>query len=749
MIGAGCVLGQLQSILVDGASKEEMVPIAFASWVFDKTQTKYSAGERELLGIILALRKFQYYLMGTHIDVYTDHKSLLSLHRDFADPYSRIQRWMFELATRNVTLHYVRGEDNIADAFSRLLDLDVTRSAIELELYDEVEHSADSAVIGAFAAFPSQVDENNATFVSATAEAEIVLDYDEALIAKRQREDSNFGPIIEYQATGSLPEDDERARKILLEVDNYVMFGENSILMRIEPEKKAEEGSRLTLCVPKAMRRTVLEQHHDYAFGGSHMGHLKVLERVRRHYYWPNLATDVINYVSTCHVCQSIKRPGVASSSVFEKMVTKPGETLSIDLVGILHQTDRGNKYVLSVIDTYSKFAYAIPINAKDPEIIARMLVERVFPHHMPKRIVSDQGTEFVNKVILCLCEIFHIKKIQTTAYHPNSNGFVERIHQFYKSALSAYADENKTNWDAYLPLLVMSYNNTLHSATGFTPFFLSTGREFRLPTDYVPEVAEDISLSVNQYAESMQRMLARAHADVKILSAKLEEKLQKSQEGKYQTEFEINDQVMLFIPATKPGTSSKFVRRWVGPFRVFKKDSAKVYQLADLDGRTVKNKVSVMRLKSYKDRKILGSKWLTAEYDDRLDIALTEETVVRDVIDKQLRELNEANDSDEVVEQYEKEFDIVDYFVPNQHEKEDDDELPPQKKPRSAVPDESDAMDVEVITVYDSGMNGAVGHEAYVDSQGLIRLKERISTTKNRSERTRKPPSSLSQFTQ
>lgn len=78
-IGCGCVLGQQRKVVIDGEESEEMVPIAFASWVFDSTQMNYSAGEGELLGIILALRKFQYYLMGQHIDVYTDHKPLLGM----------------------------------------------------------------------------------------------------------------------------------------------------------------------------------------------------------------------------------------------------------------------------------------------------------------------------------------------------------------------------------------------------------------------------------------------------------------------------------------------------------------------------------------------------------------------------------------------------------------------------------------------------------------------------------------------
>jgi hypothetical protein len=305
-----------------------------------------------------------------------------------------------------------------------------------------------------------------------------------------------------------------------------------------------------------------------------------------------------------------------------------------------------------------------------------------------------------------------------------------------------------------------MTYNNTIHSATGYTPFFLSTGREFRLPTDYVPDELEEVSTSVNAYAESLSRLLARARQDIKELSFILAGKLEKSQEGKVQTEFEVGEQVMLFIPSTKPGVSSKLVRRWVGPFVVSEKCSSKVYVLADENGRVVSNKVSVLRLKSYNDRKTVGSKWLTTEFDERLDIALSKDKVVRDVVDKQLRDLIDLNEEDEEDDRLQdKEIipDYMDFFVPPEEhldnfEEDNDDEDDKDNvnhnynkntpRPRKRAKIDEDAMIIDESQVNDEDMNRAIGHEAYVDETGVVRLKDRVATNRDRHERiTRRPP--------
>lgn len=138
---------------------------------------------------------------------------------------------------------------------------------------------------------------DDAPLLSNLVAGEVVLEYDEAQIAQKQAVDRDFAALVEYLKNNRLPADNSRARKILLEADKYVLLGEHQVLMRIDDSDLKAKGSVLLMCVPHSMRKQVLEMHHDFAFGGAHMGRLKTLERVRKRYFWPGLPTDVVNYV--------------------------------------------------------------------------------------------------------------------------------------------------------------------------------------------------------------------------------------------------------------------------------------------------------------------------------------------------------------------------------------------------------------------------------------------------------------------
>src|SRR5690606_34930842 len=121
---------------------------------------------------------------------------------------------------------------------------------------------------------------------------ECVMEYDEGLISRKQVADVEIGPIGVYLKEGKLPDDNAFARRILLDVDNYILLGEHKVLMRRVRDEMKEAGSKLVMCVPRDLRKEVLEMHHDLAFGGANLGVAKVEARIRRLYYWPRLSGD-------------------------------------------------------------------------------------------------------------------------------------------------------------------------------------------------------------------------------------------------------------------------------------------------------------------------------------------------------------------------------------------------------------------------------------------------------------------------
>ena len=93
--------------------------------------------------------------------------------------------------------------------------------------------------------------------------------------------------------------------------------------------------------------------------------------------------------------------------------------------------------------------------------------------HGCPKVLLSDQGTNFTSKLIKEVNKLLNCKKVQTTTYHPQCNGLVERFNRTLVDMLSSLCSKNSKDWDLYLDHVQFAYRTTVHSSTGYTPFEL------------------------------------------------------------------------------------------------------------------------------------------------------------------------------------------------------------------------------------------------------------------------------------
>ena len=159
-------------------------------------------------------------------------------------------------------------------------------------------------------------------------------------------------------------------------------------------------------------------------------------------------------------------------------------------MVGPLPVTLQGNKYILTFQDDLSKYVVAVPIEKQDAETVARAFVEKiVLQYGTPQILQTDQGANFKSKVFRCTCNFVKIKKIQSTAFHPESQRGIERSHRVMAEYLRHYVSEDQTDWDSWVPFATYVYYTTQHSATNFTPFELLFGRP-STPTLRVEEAA-------------------------------------------------------------------------------------------------------------------------------------------------------------------------------------------------------------------------------------------------------------------
>ncbi|CAN8077309.1 unnamed protein product [Agarophyton chilense] len=153
-------------------------------------------------------------------------------------------------------------------------------------------------------------------------------------------------------------------------------------------------------------------------------------------------------------------------------------EFVAMDILGPLPKSSHGKRFVLVKTDTFTKFTRALPLGkTKATDVATAFLSHWVYPYGMPLYLLTDNGSQFVPKFFSHVCATLGIKHVTTTAYHPQTNGQVERFNRTLLDRLGHYVLENRLDWDDYVEPLVYAYNTQVHASTRTTPFDLTLTR--------------------------------------------------------------------------------------------------------------------------------------------------------------------------------------------------------------------------------------------------------------------------------
>lgn len=311
----------------------------------------------------------------------------------------------------------------------------------------------------------------------------------------------------------------------------------------------------------------ILHEFHDAPLGG-HTGIERMLKRISERYTWPNMKETIKEYVSKCDNCQ--KNKILKINKIPMKITTtseKPFEKVYLDIVGPLPKTINGNSYILTIQDDLSKFFVAKAIQEATAESTCKAFLEGgICIFGIPKELVTDRGTNFISKLFQELCKLLKIKQIQTSAYHPQSNGALERCHRTLKEYLRSYVNESLNNWDEYLSQFSFTYNTTPHSSTGFTPHELVYGHKAELPSAFVTSQNEHTS-----YFQYLKDLRSKMHSIHKIAIHNLR-KAKTTRKDKYDESSNNwiplwGDKVLLLNITT--GVGQKLQTLWNGPHEV------------------------------------------------------------------------------------------------------------------------------------------------------------------------------------
>ena len=195
----------------------------------------------------------------------------------------------------------------------------------------------------------------------------------------------------------------------------------------------------------------------------------------------------------------------------------------------------------------------------------ARVLYNNYFSiFGFPQRLMLDQGTEFCGKVIAAMCSLLGVKKIQTTPYHPQTNGSAERVHQTLQRMIGKL-DLEKRKWPAHIGSIIIAYNSTRSLVTRYSPYYLMFGWRPRLPIDLLFPTCRTQMLThtIDEYVASLydhlQDSLAIAR-DCTVKEAQRQKQLYDRKVGAI--ELRPGDDILVHLDAFR-GQRRKLKNRW------------------------------------------------------------------------------------------------------------------------------------------------------------------------------------------
>ncbi|XP_054260519.1 uncharacterized protein K02A2.6-like [Macrosteles quadrilineatus] len=433
-VGLGAALFHRYS---DGTER----PVMFASRRLDSAETRYSVIEKEALGLVFGVTRFEQYLYGIHFEIRSDHKALIKLFGEH-DPIpkvvsNRIARWALTLSSYDYSITYQKGKENTtADLLSRF--------PLESKTKSNKERLGDCNGSHLFHLRSQDLPLTSKSLQEATKQ--------DAILAK----------VINYLRSG-WPDHVTNNKEVLPYYNKREELSfENGILLWFG-----------RIVIPSKLRPRVMEVLHE-----GHPGIVAMKGKARFQVWWPGLDKDLEEHTKHCVGCQE-NRPKDMEMPLFSWTVpTEVWSRIYIDFAGPFL-----GKMWLIVVDARSKWLEVIPMSTTTSKATINALEELFSRLGYPKTIVSDNGPQLTSHEFQTFCKNLNIKHARITPYHPKSNGLAERCVRTFKECMSA-SQNNVVTVQEKLKSFLFAYRTSPKRSTGKSPAFMMFGRELRTKLD-------------------------------------------------------------------------------------------------------------------------------------------------------------------------------------------------------------------------------------------------------------------------
>jgi len=526
-LATGCVLAQIR--------RGKEVPIAFASKKLTPAEQNYSTQEQEMLSVIHAIKKFLHYIDGYRFIVVNDHLNLKYFLKQ-KKLSGRLQRWILFLQQFSFEIVHRKGVLNVAaDALSRMKhESDAGQNGggegLASVLLDLIQQPLTAASVPSFS-LPCGVTHET--------------------LGRHQKVDGLF------------------QRHVVNAAGRFLVL--DGVLVR-----KYANGSVVPV-IPPSLVPTILYLTHDVR---AHFGFRKSLAYLKSTCWWPKQRADLKTYIRSCHNCQLRKVPQDPSRNALLQLfdVQAPFEMIGIDFTGPFPVSPEGNRFVLVLIDFFTRYVQLVPTKDQRARSAARGFSSFCHRFGFPKTVLSDRGSAFVSELFRITVDRMGTTSLNTTAYHPACNGRTERINRIIQEAL----DPNINDFEAQVEAIQFAINTSVHKAHGKCPSDIVFRYPVRsqLTNNVLPIPAtidlDEIRAKIAKYEQTYARDFDSKQRDI---------------------QFEVGDFVLKRIFALNESTK-KYSSKFVGPYVVTKRRE-NVYDIRSMS-TDQKETINAARLKKY-----------------------------------------------------------------------------------------------------------------------------------------------------
>ena len=350
-------------------------PVGYFSRKFTGPERRYSATDKEALGVVLICRYFHHYLWGSRFIVKTDHQALTSVfkHRTKSP---RMNRWILEMRDYSFVVEYKKGSTHhVADHMSRPV---------------------------------GRVREAEGKIAAITREDRFSPFSGMSMLELRQRQvqERRWREVVDYLEGGAVP----RYGSLKANLGNFEVHKGVLYFVRV----KLDGSLHYCLVVPTSLKRAALEKAH-----AAHFGQKKTIIAVEEHFYWPNYRADAVKFVQGCTLCQEFKA-GNPLRQKFQALppASKPLERVSVDLTDMMNGY-QNYRHVLTIIYHYARYVMFYPVRNKTSEAIANLMRKYFLTIGTPAMAPIDLGKEFQGRDFKQVCLDFGVEVHHSLPYHP------------------------------------------------------------------------------------------------------------------------------------------------------------------------------------------------------------------------------------------------------------------------------------------------------------------------------------------